>query len=100
MILEAVADQDLWFWHAFFGTPGAFNDINVLQRSTVFNGVINGDAPKVEFEIEGNKYHHDYYLADGIYPKWSTLVTTVKNPNTLVDKARKFELLIFMIYLS
>ncbi|KAG1435872.1 hypothetical protein G6F56_013796 [Rhizopus delemar] len=73
MILEAVADQDLWFWHAFFGTPGAFNDINVLQRSTVFNGVINGDAPKVEFEIEGNKYHHGYYLADGIYPKWSTL---------------------------
>ncbi|XP_057791352.1 uncharacterized protein LOC131008495 [Salvia miltiorrhiza] len=28
IILEAVASQDLWIWHAFFGTPGSRNDIN------------------------------------------------------------------------
>ena len=30
VILEAVADQDLWIWHAFFGMAGTHNDINVL----------------------------------------------------------------------
>ncbi|XP_021762525.1 putative nuclease HARBI1 [Chenopodium quinoa] len=37
LILEAVADQDLWIWHAFFGMPGSCNDLNVLYRSTVWD---------------------------------------------------------------
>jgi len=28
IILEAVASQDLWIWHAFFGMPRSLNDIN------------------------------------------------------------------------
>jgi hypothetical protein len=36
MILEAVASQDLWIWHAFFGLPGSLDDINVLNRSSLF----------------------------------------------------------------
>ncbi len=32
VILEAVSSQDLWIWHAFFGTPGSCNDINVFER--------------------------------------------------------------------
>lgn len=35
MILEAVASQDLWIWHAFFGLLGSNNDLNVLQRSAI-----------------------------------------------------------------
>ncbi|XP_057807788.1 uncharacterized protein LOC131022350 [Salvia miltiorrhiza] len=31
IILEVVASYDLWIWHAFFGTPGSCNDINVLH---------------------------------------------------------------------
>jgi hypothetical protein len=30
VILEAVADPDLWIWHAFFGMAGTHNDIKVL----------------------------------------------------------------------
>ncbi|XP_021974695.1 uncharacterized protein LOC110869779 [Helianthus annuus] len=30
VMLEVVASQDLWFWHAFAGPPGSQNDINVL----------------------------------------------------------------------
>ncbi|GKE79617.1 ALP1-like protein [Tanacetum coccineum] len=35
-MLEAVASQDLWIWHAFYGMAGANNDINVLDNSPLF----------------------------------------------------------------
>jgi hypothetical protein len=34
MIPEAVASQDLWIWHAFFGLPGSLNDIRSMETST------------------------------------------------------------------
>ncbi|GAA0150709.1 hypothetical protein LIER_09587 [Lithospermum erythrorhizon] len=37
IILEAVSSFDLWIWHVFFGLPGTLNDINVLDRSPVFD---------------------------------------------------------------
>jgi hypothetical protein len=40
VILEAVADQDLWIWHAFFGMAGSHNDINVLQCLNVFSRLV------------------------------------------------------------
>ncbi|KAJ0534652.1 putative harbinger transposase-derived protein [Helianthus annuus] len=45
IILEVVASYDLWIWHAFFGTPGTCNDINVLHRSPLFDDVLSGRAP-------------------------------------------------------
>jgi hypothetical protein len=36
IILEAVANKDLWIWHAFFRMPGSLNDINILHRSSLF----------------------------------------------------------------
>ncbi|XP_074323699.1 uncharacterized protein LOC141660608 [Apium graveolens] len=36
IILEVVASYDLWIWHAFFGIPGSFNDINVFDQSPLF----------------------------------------------------------------
>jgi hypothetical protein len=36
IILEVVASHDLWIWHAFFGVAGSNNDINVLNKSTLF----------------------------------------------------------------
>ena len=80
LILEAVASQDLWIWHAFFGLPGSFNDINVLRRSPLFDRVVSGTAPQVEYMVNGNKYTMGYYLADGIYPAWAPLVKAFRNP--------------------
>jgi hypothetical protein len=80
IILEAVASYDLWIWHAFFGLPGSHNDINVLERSSVFTELAEGRAPLVNYSINGNNYTMGYYLADGIYPTWSTFVKTIPSP--------------------
>lgn len=37
LMLEAVSDQRLWIWHAYFGVPGANNDLNVLYGSPIFD---------------------------------------------------------------
>ncbi|XP_075650080.1 uncharacterized protein LOC142620621 [Castanea sativa] len=59
IILEAVASYDLWIWHAFFGLPETNNDINVLERSHIFNELAKGHAPA---------------------PKWETFLKTIPTP--------------------
>jgi hypothetical protein len=68
IILEVVASNDLWIWHAFFGMPRSHNDINVLHRSPLFANLVEGRAPEVNYTINGHDYTIGYYLADGIYP--------------------------------
>ncbi|XP_048608167.1 uncharacterized protein LOC106410473 [Brassica napus] len=72
IVLEAVASEDIWIWHAFFGLPGTLNDINVLDRSPVFDDIIKGRAPTVKFKVNNHTY-----LTDGIYPNWSTFIQSI-----------------------
>uniref|UniRef100_A0A0D3C389 DDE Tnp4 domain-containing protein n=1 Tax=Brassica oleracea var. oleracea TaxID=109376 RepID=A0A0D3C389_BRAOL len=65
IVLEAVASYDLWIWHAFFGPPGTLNDINVLDRSPVFDDILNGQAPQVTYSVNGREHQMAYYLTDG-----------------------------------
>ncbi|CAL8169178.1 unnamed protein product [Prunus armeniaca] len=62
IILEAVAGFDTWVWHAFFGVAGSQNDLNVLV------------------------YQIGYYLADDIYPRWTTFVKSIPNPRSQKQK--------------
>jgi len=80
IILEAVASYDLWIWHAFFGMPGSHNDINVLHRSPLFDNLAEGTAPPVNYTVNGHDYTMGYYLADGIYPSWATIVKSITLP--------------------
>ncbi|GKB57969.1 hypothetical protein Tco_0914155 [Tanacetum coccineum] len=50
--LEAVTDQRLWIWHAFFGVPGANNDLNVLYGSPLFDDELADTAPECPFVIK------------------------------------------------
>ncbi|CAL1405418.1 unnamed protein product [Linum trigynum] len=81
IVLKAVASYDTWIWHAFFGNPGSHNDISTLGVSPLFDRAVNGQLPKVKYTVNGHTYDQCYYLADGIYPEWSTFVKTITAPN-------------------
>ena len=80
IVAEAVVSYDLWFWHFYFGVPGSNNDINVLDRSPLFDDLLQGKTAKVDYTINGNSYSEGYYLADGIYPRFSAFVKTIAQP--------------------
>ncbi|GJZ26722.1 ALP1-like protein [Tanacetum coccineum] len=82
ILLEAIASNDLWIWHAFFGVSGMNNDVNVLRQSPLFNDLKSGRAPDVSFVANNVPYKRGYYLTDGIYPQWSVLIKSIKNPGT------------------
>lgn len=68
--LKAVADYNLWIWHRAFGFPGTLNDINIWERSPLFESMQNGSHSEIDFdfEIDGELFKKLYYLVDGIYP--------------------------------
>jgi len=75
-----VTSQDLWIRHAFFGTAGSNNDITVLNGSNVFDEVLSGRAPAMQFTVNRTQYNMRYYLADDIYPDFVTFVKTISMP--------------------
>nr|KAJ0201596.1 hypothetical protein LSAT_V11C600299180 [Lactuca sativa] len=82
IILEAVASQDLWIWHAFFGVAGSNNDLNVLGQSPLFNDIWTGKAPDMTFTESARK---DIERAFGVLKQtWHV----VKYATRLWDKER------------
>ncbi|XP_042455767.1 uncharacterized protein LOC122040495 [Zingiber officinale] len=75
------------FGGQYLRSPNA-NDVARLlhigeQRG--FPGML-GIAPPARYVIQGKEYNMGYYLADGIYPKWSTLVQTIQDPRGTKNK--------------
>ncbi|XP_041000248.1 uncharacterized protein LOC121246228 [Juglans microcarpa x Juglans regia] len=73
------------------GFPGMLGSIDCMhwkwkivplpgKRSFIFTELAQGRAPLVNYTINGSDYTMGYYLADGIYPKWSTFVKTIPSP--------------------
>lgn len=57
IVLEAIASHDLWIWHAFFRPPGILQNINVLDHSPIFDDILQVQAPKVNYFVNGHQYH-------------------------------------------
>nr|GEU31147.1 hypothetical protein [Tanacetum cinerariifolium] len=92
IMLEAVASQDLWIWHAFYKIAGANNDINVLDNSPLFDDLLDDLAPMVPYVVNGVEYRNGYYLADVIYPEWASFVksfTVATDPKHTYFKQRQ-----------
>ncbi|XP_070675768.1 uncharacterized protein [Malus domestica] len=64
----------------------AQNDLNVLAQSPMFNDVLQGKAPRVMYWVNGCKYHRPYYLANNIYPRWSSFFKIVPCPRSAKEK--------------
>nr|GEV72456.1 hypothetical protein [Tanacetum cinerariifolium] len=77
ILLEVVASQDLWIWHALFGVARSNNDINVLYQSPLFNNLKTDRAPD---SANGASYPPGFYLVDGIYSELASLVKTITEP--------------------
>lgn len=88
LILEAIASKSLRIWHVFFGMAGTNNDINVLNRSPLFDDLVSGKASSCEYVVNGHQYHTGHYLSDGIYPQYATLIQSVSLPTK--EKERVF----------
>jgi hypothetical protein len=51
LILEAIADPDLYIWYYFFGEAGLLNDINILNKSSIVALILDGS-----FNIQTTPY--------------------------------------------
>uniref|UniRef100_A0A0D3AN90 No apical meristem-associated C-terminal domain-containing protein n=1 Tax=Brassica oleracea var. oleracea TaxID=109376 RepID=A0A0D3AN90_BRAOL len=70
---------------------GTLNDINVLDRSPVFDDMINGQAPQVTYYVNGREYHLAYYLTGDVERAFGVLqarFAIVKNPALFCDKVK------------
>ena len=77
--LEAICDQSLWIWHAFFGLPGCLNDVNVVEASPLTQKIARGEyPPPVEYVVNGVRRNKPYWLCDSIYPKWPMFIDTIR----------------------
>uniref|UniRef100_A0A0D3E646 DDE Tnp4 domain-containing protein n=1 Tax=Brassica oleracea var. oleracea TaxID=109376 RepID=A0A0D3E646_BRAOL len=74
------------------------NDINVLERSPVFDDIIEGRAPRVRYMVNGHMYKSAYYLTDvqeatrkdveRAFGVLQARFAIVKNPVKTLDKAK------------
>ncbi|GAA0154091.1 hypothetical protein LIER_12172 [Lithospermum erythrorhizon] len=76
-LLEGGEDRD------FLGIIGSIN-----YRSPIFYDIESGEARFVDFTMNVRVYNLAYYLANGIYPKWSVFVQSLQLPQG--NKAQLF----------
>ncbi|KAL9677473.1 hypothetical protein QQ045_005705 [Rhodiola kirilowii] len=84
------------------GFPGMVGSINCMHwewkncpiawqgshsgRKDIFDPLLAGICPQVTYKVNESTYDNSYYLADGIYPRYSSFVKTITNPQTTAEK--------------
>nr|GEW73387.1 protein ALP1-like [Tanacetum cinerariifolium] len=80
ILLEAIASNDLWILHVFFGVSGMNNVVNVLRQSLLFNDLKAKKAPDVPFMANNGFKMYNLTDINGIYPQCAVLIESIKNP--------------------
>jgi hypothetical protein len=89
LVLEAIADPDLYIWYSFFGEAGSLNDINILNKSSIVASILDGSfnlQTTRPYTINGTTRDWLYFLVDGIYPPYSIFINTFHHPQTEMEK--------------
>jgi Plant transposon protein len=94
VVLEAMCDYHLWFWHASFGYAGSLNDLNILNLSPFLECLVDGSFKALEeaagivpFDVGGENFNALFALVDGIYPRYSRFVKGIPMPVTAEEIA-------------
>lgn len=74
IMFKAFASYDLWIQHDFLGVAGSNNNVNMLNQSSLFIGVLKGEAPNVNFMVMAMSTTR--VQPDGIYPWLLVFVKT------------------------
>ncbi len=76
LVVEAMADYNLYCWHAIFGYAGTLNDLTVWDNSFLLKAICDGSFEEMDFPftIAGEQFDQLYMLVDGIYPPLSRFV--------------------------
>jgi Plant transposon protein len=93
IVLEAIADHHLWFWHSSFGYAGTLNDLNILSLSPFIESLTNGNFVRLETEagvvpysLDGESFGKLFVMVDGIYPNYSRFVKVNRHPIMEAEK--------------
>jgi hypothetical protein len=93
IVLEAIADYHLWFWHVSYGYAGTLNDINILNLSPFLHSLLDGTFENLEaeagilpFKISGMDFDKVFVLVDGIYPKYTRFVRGFQEPTNQTEQ--------------
>jgi hypothetical protein len=80
IILEAIAYQRLWIWHAYFRLLGSNNNLNALNNSPLIWEFLGNVHVDLNFQMNNNVHFHYYLLVDNTYPWWSCFDSTTHEP--------------------
>ena len=91
IVLEAVADHNLWFWHAAYGYAGTLNDLNILNISPLLEAWVDGSFCALEdevtpYKIGDQEFNLLFVLVDGIYPRFTRFLKGFKEPISRPEK--------------
>lgn len=65
-IMEVVATNDLWSWHADIGLSSVLTHNNVANRPPLMVNLLKGQAPHAKCNVNGQNYNMCYVLGYGI----------------------------------
>nr|GEZ72057.1 ribosomal protein [Tanacetum cinerariifolium] len=71
-----------YFQKRYRMSPGTNNDLTVLNNSSLFDDLLDDIAHVAPFECTRVTFEKGYYLADGIYPQWSSFAKSFTVANS------------------
>jgi hypothetical protein len=82
VVVEAVADYNLYAWHAVFGYCGTLNDVNIWDRSLLQKSICDSKFGINDFlfVIGREMFEELWLLVDGNYPALSRFVKPLSVP--------------------